>query len=265
MKRRILWSIPLLAAVLLVMLPNVPDRLSMKVEGRTIIVENGSIYEMNVSVPSEPVIDYARKSLLQETLITENVEGIFTYTYTLRNWLNQTAVFTLRQHVRLNEALIITDMQIGYADFPQFTSVVTRVNRLIEQAREANIPVIFLRTLTLRSDMNSTDWNLQPGIRSDPADYLVSHGIANAFTDTDLDRILRNEDIQQIYFTGADSFGTLRKTADAALSMNYHVVIVSDAHTDYTGTPDITVDLVNDLYKNRERCKVILTEAVAFH
>lgn len=242
----------------------IPDALSLTIDDQTFELNNGDIYELSVEVPSTPVFDLALRPFQTQSLQTDNVDGVFTYVLTLRNWINQTAVFTVREHIHLNQALLIIDAQNHYRDCPNAASVMNRINQLVQQAHQNQIPVVFTKNEQILTTYGITAWELQPTLEKYLDDPVVTHKKFDAFTGSILDGILKQNDIHILYIAGFDSFGAIRATIDRAIELNYEVVLVADAHTDTTETSDITPELINALYHGREYSTTIIMEEVVF-
>jgi nicotinamidase-related amidase len=264
MRKALIPLIVLIGLIVFSILQQVPEYITVKLNDEEITLHDGEVYETFVEGPTDPILEYAFKSQLKETIVTKNIEGVFTYTITIKNWINKTATFTIREHIKLNEALLIIDLQNYYNDYPQIATVVNRVNRLIDKAHRNHVPVIFLKNQQILNDHGITAWEIQDALDKDPYDYLLPHEFGNGFQDTGLEEILRYNDIHKLYIAGVGSFGSVNQTARAALALNYQVVIVSDAHTDLSVSRDITINIINKAFESKENSIIMLTEEIIF-
>ncbi len=174
------------------------------------------------------------------------------------------ALRTLSEQVDISDvALLVVDVQNDFAhergkaagmgmDMDPTHQAVARINRLILAAREARIPVIFLRT----EHSHQTD---RPNFKAryqlrgfDPEDLLCATGTWGAelyekleppityepivtkfgydgFQDTALDAVLQNRGVKTLVMTGIVTNLCVQTTAEHGFGLGYGVVIVKDA------------------------------------
>jgi nicotinamidase-related amidase len=84
-----------------------------------------------------------------------------------------------------------------------------------------------------RSFSFSNDWTeLVPELDQQPGDILISKQRAGAFIGTELDEILRERGVTQVFLTGVATGTGVEATARSAADHGYNVVVVTDAITD---------------------------------
>jgi nicotinamidase-related amidase len=136
------------------------------------------------------------------------------------------------------KALIIIDMQIGLFTeaSPRFdaVNVIDRINKLSKIFSSNNDKVIFIQHNGLKGDIFEPDtegWKFLPEIVRHEGDIVVHKTICDAFFKTELDPFLRNNNINEIIITGCATDFCVDTTIRSAVSKNYNVTVVSDAHT----------------------------------
>jgi ureidoacrylate peracid hydrolase len=165
-----------------------------------------------------------------------------------------------------NAALIVIDMQndfcspggvfprLGY-DVIAIQSMIPRLANLVEQARSAKVPIIFVKSSYNTSPNwflsevwfehksrkqagvytkeealkpGTWGWDLVEDLKILPEDAVVYKHRYNAFHGTDLDLILRSRKIKSIIFTGMTTNVCVESTARDAFFRDYYVVFTSD-------------------------------------
>ena len=171
-----------------------------------------------------------------------------------------------------NSALLVVDVQNDFAaeggymhregaDLSLCQAMVPRLLRFIEEAREAGVPVIFIRNV-YTTDANwylSDVWLEQAGrtrkggsyvihsvcapdswegdfyqIRPTEKDVIVTKHRFSAFQDTDLDLILRSRGIKTLIMTGISTDVCVESTARDGFFRDYYVVFTSDCTAAYS-------------------------------
>lgn len=127
--------------------------------------------------------------------------------------------------------LVVIDLQRGViADCFDADGVVSRAAALVERARGAGVPVVWVQD---EGDFahGSTEWELADGLSRALGEPLVRKVYRDAFADTDLDEVLDGLDVTRLVVAGAQSDYCIRTTTQSAAVRGYDVTLVSDAHT----------------------------------
>jgi nicotinamidase-related amidase len=136
------------------------------------------------------------------------------------------------------KALLIIDMQVG--SFKPYTlrydtlGVIERINKLSNYFRANNDKVIFIQHDGTKENIflpNTADWELLPELITSPADYIVSKSANDAFYNTDLHHILTKNNITELFITGCATDFCIDATVKSAVSKDYKLTVVEDAHT----------------------------------
>ncbi len=250
--------------VITYVLQGIPQNIQVKVNNHAVTLSKNEVYEMLISIPTEPNYSYSNQRFLRDRIETQNIEGVFKYTITIKNIINQTSSFIIKQHIYHKEALIICDVQNYTSNYPHIASVMNNTNHLIDQARVKNIPIVIIKNLSLLNEYGIASSEIHDSLKISPTDYYIAHHVPNAFTDTSLINTLQQLDVKKLYFVGTGSSTTISQTAREALKRHFEVVLISDAHTDSVINANGTISIINRIFKNAESSDIMQTDDVQF-
>src|SRR5262245_40791430 len=92
---------------------------------------------------------------------------------------------------RPNTALLVVDVQNGVVGGAhERDAVVANVGRLVEKAREEQVPVVWVQHSDEQLTRGSDDWRIVPELVPDDAEPLVEKNYGDSFEDTPLENIL---------------------------------------------------------------------------
>ncbi|WP_416825514.1 isochorismatase family protein [Ectobacillus polymachus] len=146
----------------------------------------------------------------------------------------------------MKQALVIIDMQEIFFTEPQNylynkVHVVEHINELITKAYEKRIPVIFIQH-TSTEETNELfegkdDWQLHKGLVKTSSDKVIQKTKLDAFYQTELLNYLKEKEIEQIIFAGAQTEFCLDTTIRAAYSLGYqHNILYKNTHSTISST-----------------------------
>lgn len=172
----------------------------------------------------------------------------------------------MKQYLNPNETvLILVDIQNDFCheegacskmgrDVTGAQEIIPQVELLMENAREINIPIVFIQ-MTQDEHTISDAWTNRPRPAgyTDPLDIckkgswgtefykvspreediIVEKHRYSGFIGTDLDMILRNLNCKSIILTGVATNVCVESTARDGFMLNYHVTVVKDASAGY--------------------------------
>jgi nicotinamidase-related amidase len=134
--------------------------------------------------------------------------------------------------------------------FAQIDDIIPRIQRLLALFRGKEMEVMHLRVAEWTEDSRDVGWKqLVRGLivpsNSREADLLepvapigdeivVSKSSSGVFPVTNIDRLLRNLNIQTLIFTGTATGGCVESAVRDAVDLGYDVVVVADACADST-------------------------------
>jgi len=138
---------------------------------------------------------------------------------------------------RPNTALLVIDVQNGVVGGAHDRdAVVANVGSLVEQARQEEVPVVWVQHSDDQLAKGSDDWLIVPELAPDDAEPHVHKSYADAFEDTTLETVLSGLGVGRLFVVGAQTDECVRSTIHGAFVRGYDTTLVSDAHT----TEDLT-------------------------
>ena len=136
------------------------------------------------------------------------------------------------------KALLIIDMQIG--SFRPYTlrhdtlGVIDRINSLSNYFRANQDKVIFIQHNGTKENSfipGTEDWQILPELTKHVSDILISKTANDAFYHTDLQAILNEHTIIDLYITGCATDFCVDATIKSAVSKDYRITVIEDGHT----------------------------------
>jgi nicotinamidase-related amidase len=133
---------------------------------------------------------------------------------------------------RPNTALLVVDVQNGVvAAAHQRDAVVANIGRLVERARAAGTPVVWIRHSDAELAHGSADWQIVGELTRGDGEPLIDKHYGDSFEDTTLADVLGELGVGHLVLTGAQTDACIRSTAHGAFTRGYDVTLVGDAHT----------------------------------
>jgi nicotinamidase-related amidase len=142
-------------------------------------------------------------------------------------------------------ALLVVDLQKGIVGLPTVHSidgVVKNAVALTEAFRERELPVVLINVdggAPGRTEQSFSfrdlpaDWaDLIPELNRQPGDHVVTKRTRGAFTNTDLEKYLRENDVTQVVIVGVATSAGVESTARHAHELSFNVAFAIDAMTD---------------------------------
>lgn len=169
----------------------------------------------------------------------------------------------------MTTALLVIDVQSELfkksTPIYQAVKLLQNINMLIDRARHAGVPVIFVQHSSEKYLVKGSEgWQLHPDLLLAPEDPVIHKHHPNAFEDTNLRKELEQRKVNTLVLTGMVTHGCVRATCLGALEKGYSVVLVSDAHSSYSKDAPQLIEKWNE-----ELCKrgaeVITAQSVKFN
>ncbi len=147
-----------------------------------------------------------------------------------------------------NTALIIVDMVKDFTDpeglvfYPQNREILPKIKRVLDECRKHNMLVIFLQHSYRSNKIDKNLSNMRPNciegtggdeidalLEVDPVkDYVIKKRRYSGFVGTDLDMVLRENNIENVIVVGTKTNCCIRATVTDAYYLNYLPIVVSD-------------------------------------
>ena len=138
---------------------------------------------------------------------------------------------------RPRTALLVVDVQNGNTEGAHARdSVVANVSRLVEKARQEEVPVVWVQHADDHLEHGTEAWRIVPELSPDDAEPLVEKHYGDSFEDTPLETVLSDLGVGRLVVVGAQTDACIRATLHGALVRGYDATLVGDAHT----TEDLT-------------------------
>ena len=133
---------------------------------------------------------------------------------------------------RPNTALLVIDVQQGVvAAAHERDAVVTKINTLVDLARGAGVPIVWVQHDDEHLEKGSDAWKFVPELAREESEPLVHKMFGDSFEDTDLEDVLATAGVGHLVVTGAQTDACIRSTIHGAFARGYDVTLVGDAHT----------------------------------
>ncbi len=150
-------------------------------------------------------------------------------------------------------AALVIDVQRGLfcTKPPPFEAeaVVARINAVTEKARRAGAPVIFIQH---DGEPGGEDvvpftegWKLHPKLEVRPGELIIRKTTCDAFYGTSLEAELRSRGVTTLLLMGYATDFCVDATLRSAVSKDFSVVVVADAHTT-SDNPVLKAELVRE-------------------
>lgn len=133
---------------------------------------------------------------------------------------------------RPNTALMVIDVQNGVVTGAhQRDAVVANINTLLDKARAAGAPVVWVQHSNDEMPHGSADWQYVAELTRQEPEALVHKNFGDSFEGTDLEDVLAGAEVGHLVVTGAETDACIRSTIHGAFTRGYDVTLVADAHT----------------------------------
>lgn len=138
---------------------------------------------------------------------------------------------------RPNTALLVIDVQTGVvADGYGRDTVVANIATVVDKARQAGVPVVWVQHSAENLPLESDRWQIVAELKPDGAESRVHKKYPDSFEETSLESVLAGLGAGRLVVTGAQTDECIRSTLHGAIVRGYDALLVSDAHT----TEDMT-------------------------
>ena len=134
----------------------------------------------------------------------------------------------------INTALLVIDVQVGLiaGDNPvyQADAVLARIADLIERARAAGTPVVYVQDKDV-GGVGTPEWQIHPAVAPSAGELGVRQAWGDSFYETELHAELQRRSIAQLVIAGMKTNFCVDATSRRAVALGYDVTLAADAHT----------------------------------
>ena len=132
---------------------------------------------------------------------------------------------------RPNTALLIVDVQVDVVSGAwDRDGVIARINTLVDKARAAHVPVVWVQHSDDNMPIDSDGWHLVPGCRR-RGRAARAQALRRLLRGHRPRVVLAERQVGRLVVTGAQTDACIRSTLHGALVRGYDVTLVGDAHT----------------------------------
>jgi nicotinamidase-related amidase len=133
---------------------------------------------------------------------------------------------------RPNTAVLVIDVQNGVVGGAhERDSVVANVGSVVDKARDADVPVVWVQHASDGLQPGSEEWQIVPELTPDDGEPHVDKRYPDSFEETSLESVLSDLGVGRLVVVGAQTDECVRSTLHGALVRGYDATLVSDAHT----------------------------------
>jgi nicotinamidase-related amidase len=129
-------------------------------------------------------------------------------------------------------ALLVVDVQRDVmAASIGSEAVVARIGELVDRARAAGTPVVWVQHSDDGLVYGSEGWEYVPELVAREGEPWIHKTYGDSFEDTDLEQVLAERGVGRLVVAGAQTDMCIRSTIHGGLARGYDVTLVGDAHT----------------------------------
>lgn len=157
-------------------------------------------------------------------------------------------------NVLSKSCLLVIDMQNGSftPEFPchDTAGVLQKINAIADLSRKKGVPVIYVQHNGSAQNEyvpQTHDWELLPGLVVKETDMLIEKTANDVFYNTSLESKLKALDIKTLIITGAATEFCVDSSIQSALTKDFSLVIIGDAHTT-ADKPHLTAEKIIEHY-----------------
>src|SRR2546429_4346126 len=145
----------------------------------------------------------------------------------------------------LRTALLVIDVQSALiASAHRGADVLTVVRSLVEQARNANTPVIFLQHCHANyppMKKGAPGWHIHADVAPKPDELVIEKTASDGFYQTTLQAELDRLSIERLIICGLQTEFCVDTTCRSAFSRGFEIILASDAHSTTDGVAPASV------------------------
>ncbi|MEU5087924.1 isochorismatase family protein [Streptomyces sp. NPDC021356] len=138
---------------------------------------------------------------------------------------------------RPGTALLVVDVQVDVVGGAHARdAVVANIATLVERARRADVPVVWVQHSDDGLVKGSDDWQIVPELKPAEGEPLIHKNYGDSFEDTTLEAVLSDLGVGRLIVAGAETDACIRSTLHGAFVRGYDTILVGDAHTAWDKT-----------------------------
>ena len=145
------------------------------------------------------------------------------------------------------KALLVIDIQNGLTKkkaLHDFSLFVDTINHSIKTCRETEDLLVFIQHNNKQLKEFTEDWNIDDRIDKQDNDLTIQKFHGNAFSETNIETILRGKNINEIVVCGLVSHGCVKATCIGGLQLGFKTALLKNGHTNWDKNAEIKIKLV---------------------
>lgn len=132
----------------------------------------------------------------------------------------------------MTSALVVIDVQNAVvAHAHDRRGVIDRIAELVDRARRAERPVIWVRHSDDELAHGTHDWELVEELKPRDDEPMIDKNFGDAFEETRLREVLDERGVSRLYVCGAQTDFCIRSTLHGAIARGHDAILVRDCHT----------------------------------
>ncbi len=132
---------------------------------------------------------------------------------------------------RPETALLVIDVQNDVvANAYNRDGVIANIALLVDKARAANVPVVWVQHSHDDMVEGSEGWKYVSELTQQGTEPVVHKRYGDSFDDTDLEAVLAERKVGHVIIAGAETDACIRSTLHGAIVRGYDATLVADAH-----------------------------------
>ena len=129
-------------------------------------------------------------------------------------------------------ALLVVDVQNDVVgDAWQRDEVVGRIADLVDRARTAEVPVVWVQHNAQDMPIGSPGWQIVDKLAPGDGEPRVDKQFGDSFADTDLESVFAGLNVGHLVLCGAQTDACITATMYGGIHRGYDVTLVEDGHT----------------------------------
>ena len=161
------------------------------------------------------------------------------------------ATMTLRAQDASNvekpkRALLVLDIQNGLTnkDLHNLPLFIQTINQSINVFRESNDLIIFIQHNNRQLKEDTDGWKIDERIDKKNGDLTTQKFKGNAFSNTNLESILQEKNINEIVVCGLVSHGCVKATCLGGLKLGFKTALLKNGHTNWNKNAANKINIV---------------------
>jgi len=135
-----------------------------------------------------------------------------------------------------NAALVVIDVQLGLftrkKPIYKEEALLENINLLTNNARSANIPIIWIQHANEKVLIKGTDsYSIHSKLQPSKDDLFFHKTVSSTFEETDMHQVLQSKGIKKLVVTGTLTNACVKANCRAANKLGYSIILVKDAHS----------------------------------